>query len=46
MIAVDREGRVTMPFSARGMYRGLVRGHGAPQTAIFREGPRATGLAA
>ena len=46
MIAVDRTGGVTMPFSARGMYRGLVRGRGAPQTAIFREVPHATGLAA
>ena len=46
MIAVDRQGRVTMPFSARGMYRGLVRGLGAPQSAIFREEPRTVGLAA
>jgi hypothetical protein len=29
-----------MPFSARGMYRGLARGLEAPQTAIFREAPR------
>jgi beta-aspartyl-peptidase (threonine type) len=40
MIAIDRQGEVTMPFSARGMYRGLVRGAEAPQTAIFREAPR------
>ena len=46
MIAVNQAGEVTMPFSARGMYRGMVRGMAAPQTAIFREGPLATGLAA
>ncbi len=39
MIAVNRLGEVTMPFSARGMYRGLVRGTEAPKTAIFREAP-------
>jgi L-asparaginase / beta-aspartyl-peptidase len=45
MIAVDREGQVTMPFSARGMYRGVVRGSAVPQTAIFRE-PTLSALAA
>jgi beta-aspartyl-peptidase (threonine type) len=40
MVVINRQGEVAMPFSARGMYRGLVRGHGTPETAIFREPPR------
>jgi beta-aspartyl-peptidase (threonine type) len=35
LVAVDREGRVSMPFNSRGMYRGVVRGDSAPQTFIY-----------
>jgi beta-aspartyl-peptidase (threonine type) len=37
MVVVDAAGRVAMPFSARGMYRGVVRESGEMKTAIFRE---------
>jgi beta-aspartyl-peptidase (threonine type) len=46
MIALDHKGRLAMPFSARGMYRGVVRGSGELQTAIFREPSRAALIAA
>jgi isoaspartyl peptidase/L-asparaginase-like protein (Ntn-hydrolase superfamily) len=39
MIAVDKAGRVAMPFNARGMYRGLVDATGAITTAIYRNSP-------
>jgi isoaspartyl peptidase/L-asparaginase-like protein (Ntn-hydrolase superfamily) len=39
MIAVDKAGRVAMPFNARGMYRGLVDATGTVTTAIYRNSP-------
>ena len=36
VIAVDREGNITMPFNSEGMYRGFVRSGEEPQTAIYR----------
>ncbi|SKA17258.1 isoaspartyl peptidase/L-asparaginase family protein [Consotaella salsifontis] len=35
LIAVDGEGNVSMPFNCSGMYRGVVRGDGSLETAIF-----------
>lgn len=35
LVAVDRDGRVTMPFNSEGMYRGTVTHATAPVTAIF-----------
>jgi beta-aspartyl-peptidase (threonine type) len=37
LIAVDRTGRVVMPFNSEGMYRGYVKADGAFQTRIFAE---------
>jgi beta-aspartyl-peptidase (threonine type) len=36
LIAVDAAGNVAMRFSTEGMYRGLVRGAGSPEVAIYR----------
>ena len=36
LVAVDRQGNVSMPFNTEGMYRGLARVGEAAQTAIFR----------
>ena len=36
LIAVDRQGNVSMPFNTEGMYRGVARVGDALQTAIFR----------
>jgi beta-aspartyl-peptidase (threonine type) len=36
LIAVDREGNVSLPFNTEGMYRGVAYVGEAPQTAIFR----------
>ena len=36
LIAVDASGNVSMRFSTTGMYRGVVRGPGAPDIAIYR----------
>jgi beta-aspartyl-peptidase (threonine type) len=36
LVAVDRQGNVSMPFNTEGMYRGMARVGQAPQTAIFR----------
>lgn len=36
LIALDRGGRVAMPFTTEGMYRGYVRGKSRPVVAIFR----------
>jgi beta-aspartyl-peptidase (threonine type) len=36
LIAVDAGGNVAMRFSTAGMYRGVVRGAGAPEVAIYR----------
>ena len=35
LIAVDRRGRVTLPFNSEGMYRGYVCGEGPPVIDIF-----------
>ena len=35
LIAVDRRGRVTMPYTSEGMYRGYVRANGRPVAAIY-----------
>lgn len=35
LIALDARGRVGMAFGTAGMYRGVVRGEGAPETAIY-----------
>jgi len=37
LIAVDTAGNVSMRFSTQGMYRGVVRGAGAPEVAIYRD---------
>ena len=37
LIAVDAAGNVSMRFSTRGMYRGVVRGDGAPDVSIYRD---------
>lgn len=36
LIAVDREGNVSLPFNTEGMYRGVAYVGDTPQTAIFR----------
>ncbi len=36
VIAIDRDGNITLPFNSEGMYRGLVRSGEKPQTAIYR----------
>jgi L-asparaginase / beta-aspartyl-peptidase len=36
LIAVDRRGRIALPFNTGGMYRGYVRAGEEPVTAIFR----------
>ena len=36
-VAVDRAGRVSLPFNTRGMYRGVVGADGAARTGIYRE---------
>jgi beta-aspartyl-peptidase (threonine type) len=36
LIGVDVAGNVAMSFSTEGMYRGVVRGDGAPEVAIYR----------
>jgi beta-aspartyl-peptidase (threonine type) len=35
VIALDREGNVSMPLNSPGMYRGLIRPDGVALTAIF-----------
>jgi beta-aspartyl-peptidase (threonine type) len=42
VIAVDRTGALTLPFSTAGMYRGYVRDGGSLRTAIYDE-PYQTG---
>ncbi|MFN0245666.1 MAG: isoaspartyl peptidase/L-asparaginase family protein [Kofleriaceae bacterium] len=37
VIALDREGTVTMPFNSQGMYRGTIGEDGVPRVAIYRE---------
>ena len=46
LVAVDAAGRVTMPFNARGMYRGMIDSTGAGCTAIYRDAPRTLDMAA
>ncbi|MGD9830619.1 MAG: isoaspartyl peptidase/L-asparaginase family protein [Hyphomicrobiaceae bacterium] len=36
LIAVDAQGNVGIAFGTTGMYRGIVRGDGTPETAIYR----------
>ena len=36
LIAMDRKGNVATPFSSEGMYRGVVRSEGSPETSIYR----------
>ncbi|WP_174802610.1 isoaspartyl peptidase/L-asparaginase family protein [Martelella limonii] len=36
VIAVDRDGNITLPFNSEGMYRGYVRSGEEPQTEIYR----------
>ncbi len=36
LIAVDRQGNLSLPFNTEGMYRAFARGADAPQTAIHR----------
>ncbi len=36
-IAVDRSGRVSLPFNTRGMYRGVVDADGAARTGLYQE---------
>lgn len=38
LIAVDRNGNVSLPFNTEGMYRGVAYVGDTPQTAIFRRG--------
>ena len=37
LIAVDRAGRVALPFNTRGMYRGAVGADGMARTGLYRE---------
>lgn len=36
-VALDRTGRVALPFNTRGMYRGVVHADGASETGIYQE---------
>ncbi|MCQ4160393.1 isoaspartyl peptidase/L-asparaginase [Roseomonas sp. GC11] len=36
LIAIDREGRISLPFNCAGMYRGLIGTDGVPHTGIYR----------
>ncbi len=36
-VAIDRTGRVSLPFNTRGMYRGVVHADGAAWTGIYQE---------
>jgi L-asparaginase / beta-aspartyl-peptidase len=36
LIAVDRNGNITMPFNSEGMYRGYVKANGERKTAIYK----------
>jgi len=37
LIAVDREGNVSLPFNSEGMYRGYGYVNDAPSVGIYRE---------
>lgn len=41
LVAVDRTGRVALPFNSSGMYRGFAAGDGILHTAIYQESYRA-----
>ncbi len=41
LVAVDREGNVSLPFNSEGMYRGTIGPDGIPRTGIYREELRA-----
>lgn len=40
LIAVDRAGRVALPFNTRGMYRGTVGADGVARIGLYREPPQ------
>ncbi len=40
-VAIDRTGRVSLPFNTRGMYRGFVHADGAAWTGIYQEAMQA-----
>ncbi len=40
LVAVDRDGRVAMPFNTRGMYRGAIGADGIVRTGIYAEALR------
>jgi beta-aspartyl-peptidase (threonine type) len=42
LVAIDRDGRVALPFSTPGMYRGYASGDGVLYTAIFDEAYRSS----
>ncbi|HJU19900.1 MAG TPA: isoaspartyl peptidase/L-asparaginase [Stellaceae bacterium] len=37
LVAIDRDGRLALPFNTPGMYRGYLKSGGAPHTAIWDE---------
>jgi L-asparaginase / beta-aspartyl-peptidase len=37
VVAIDRQGNITMPFNTEGMYRGWIRADGQPHTEIYRD---------
>jgi isoaspartyl peptidase/L-asparaginase-like protein (Ntn-hydrolase superfamily) len=37
LVAIDRQGRLALPFNTQGMYRGTIAGDAAPHTAIWDE---------
>jgi beta-aspartyl-peptidase (threonine type) len=39
LVAIDRQGRIAMPFNTEGMYRGSVVAGGRIEVAIYREAP-------
>ncbi|MDI4631924.1 isoaspartyl peptidase/L-asparaginase [Pelomonas sp. V22] len=43
LIAVSRDGEVSLPFNTEGMYRGMVRAGGQPVVGIYGEAQEATG---
>jgi beta-aspartyl-peptidase (threonine type) len=39
VIAIDRQGNMTMPFNSERMYRGYIGADGVPHVALYREAP-------
>lgn len=37
VIAIDKEGNITMPFNSQGMYRGYIREKGQGRTFIYKD---------